>query len=75
MQNKIASIVSNYKYFYFSSFEKFYQCEINLQRKIQVSQQHNQSKLNNKKIQNKRNNYHGQKTIMALQKKIFRRLN
>ena len=32
---------------YFSSFQKFYQCEIILQTKIQITQEHNESKLKN----------------------------
>ena len=31
----------------FSSFQKLYQCEIKLQTKIQITQQHNESKLKN----------------------------
>ena len=38
-------IVKNHKYF--SSFQKLYQSEIKLQTKIQITQQHNKSKLNN----------------------------
>ena len=39
-------------YFYlksqnFSSFQKLYQCEIKLQTKIQITQQHNKYKLKN----------------------------
>ena len=36
---------SNYKYF--SSFQKLCQCVIKLQTKIQITQQHNKSKLKN----------------------------
>ena len=32
---------------YFSSFQKLYQCEIRLQTKIEITQQHNESKLKN----------------------------
>ena len=32
---------------YLSSFQKFYQCEIKLQTKIQITQQHNKSKFKN----------------------------
>ena len=46
MNLKIAhKIYSNYKYF--SSFQKLCQCIIKLQTKIQITQQHNKSKLKN----------------------------
>ena len=35
------------KYKHFSSFQKFCQCIIKLQTKIQITQQHNKSKLKN----------------------------
>ena len=38
-------VYSNYKYF--SSFQKLFQCIIKLQRKVQITQQHNKSKLKN----------------------------
>ena len=42
---KTHKISSNYKYF--SSFQKLCQCIIKLQMKIQITQQHNKSKLKN----------------------------
>ena len=52
---------------YLSSFHKFYQCEIKLQTKIQITQQHNKSKLK-KYWQNKRNNYQGENIVMVTSK-------
>ena len=43
MDKKTHVIDLNHKYF--SSFQKLYQCEIKLQTKIQITQQHNESKL------------------------------
>ena len=43
--NKKNKIYWNYKYF--SSFQKLCQCIIKLQTKIQITQQHNKSKLKN----------------------------
>ena len=62
------------KYKYFSSFQKLCQCIIKLQTKIQITQQHNQSKLK-KNLQNKINNCQGQNVTVLLQKKIVRRIN
>ena len=45
MNKKNTKIYSNYKYF--SSFQKLCQCIIKLQTKIQITQQHNKSKLKN----------------------------
>ena len=42
---------------------KLYQCEIKLQTKIQITQQHNKSKL---KIRNKRNNCQEQNINLTL---------
>ena len=42
---KTHKIYSNYKYL--SSFQKFCQCIKKLQTKIQITQQHNKSKLKN----------------------------
>ena len=36
-----------YNHKYLSSFQKLYQCEIKLQTKTQITQQHNKSKLKN----------------------------
>ena len=36
-----------YNYNYFSSFQKLCQCIINLQTEIQITQQHDESKLKN----------------------------
>ena len=43
--NKKKKVYSNYKYF--SSFQKLCQCIIKLQRKVQITQQHNKSELKN----------------------------
>ena len=45
MNKKTQKIYSNYKYF--SSFQKLCQCIIKLQTKIQITQQHNKSRLKN----------------------------
>ena len=58
-----------------SSFQKLYQCEIKLQTKMQITQQHNKSKLKILTEQNKRNNCQGKNIIMSTQKKIVSRLN
>ena len=58
---------------YFSSFQKLCQCVIKLQMKMQITQQHNKSKLK-KYLQNKRNNCQGQSITVPLQKKIIRRI-
>ena len=41
-------LITNHIFFnhkYFSSFQKLYQCENKFQTKIQITQQHNKSKL------------------------------
>ena len=45
MVRKTQIIYQNHKYF--SSFQKLCQCVIKLQTKIQITQQHNKSKLKN----------------------------
>ena len=45
MNKKTHKIYKKYKYF--SSFQKLGQCVIKLQTKIQITQQHNKSKLKN----------------------------
>ena len=49
---------------YFSFFQRLYQCEIKLQKYRNIIN------LDQKYLQNKRNNYHGQNITMSLQKKI-----
>ena len=71
-------LITNHIFFnhkYFSSFQKLYQCENKFQTKIQITQQHNKSKLKKKYLHNKRNNCQRQNIIVSLQKKIVRRIN
>ena len=46
-KNKCPHNIYIYNHKYFSAFQKVYQCEINLQTKIQIAQQQSKQKLKN----------------------------